>query len=343
MLADRISAAACSVFELDRSRPVDAIVIGRAGMDLYPLPDGTKTAEATSFRSDVGGSAANIAVALARQGARVSLLAPLSDDPVGRFVRRTVTGYGVDVSGCKTVQGEHRTSLALAETRATDCEVVIYRNGAADLTLARADITAAQVGQSACLIVTGTALAREPSRSAVFEALSAARTAGTVSILDIDYRPYSWQSEAEASAIYGEAAGMCDVVIGNDDEFAVLAGGKDAQAHARHLATASASLVIFKQGEAGSITFADGEEFATGIIPVAAKKPFGAGDAFMGGLVYALLETCPLREAVARGSAAAAIVVSRLGCASAMPTGKEITSFLSNNKMEGGDAHRTIC
>ena len=42
------------------------IVVGRAGLDLYPSPPGTQITCAKTFSSDIGGSAGNIAVALAR-------------------------------------------------------------------------------------------------------------------------------------------------------------------------------------------------------------------------------------------------------------------------------------
>jgi hypothetical protein len=50
----------------DLTRPRAAIVVGRAGMDLYPLPDGTDTEQAGQFAAEIGGSAGNIAVALSR-------------------------------------------------------------------------------------------------------------------------------------------------------------------------------------------------------------------------------------------------------------------------------------
>src|SRR5262249_6329700 len=149
---------------------------------------------AEHFGSDVGGSAANIAVALARQGVRVALISPLSDDAVGRFVRATLDRYGVDTSRCRAVAGGYRTSLALAETRASDCEVVIYRNGAADFQLAAVDVDQDFVASASVLIVTGTALAVEPSRGAAMQAIDSARAAGTFVAFDIDYRPYSWTS-----------------------------------------------------------------------------------------------------------------------------------------------------
>ena len=54
--------------------------IGRAGMDLYPEPVGVNTEDAEYFRADMGGSAGNIAVALARQGGHAALLTVFSDD-----------------------------------------------------------------------------------------------------------------------------------------------------------------------------------------------------------------------------------------------------------------------
>ncbi len=318
------------MLRLDRSKPLDAIVIGRAGMDLYPVPDGTKTEAAAAFQSDVGGSAANIAVSLARQGGRVGLLSCLSDDPVGKYVHRTLERYGVDLSRCRTITGQYRTSLALAETRQTDCEVVIYRNGAADLGLSPADVQTADLESAACVIVTGTALAQEPSRSAVFEALRICGKAGVVRILDLDYRPYSWPSAADARTTYGHAAAKSDVVIGNDDEFAVLGDpAAEPLATATTLAENGAGLVVFKKGEAGSTAFAEDKVVETPIYPVPIKKPFGAGDAFMGGLVFALLEGRTVGVALARGSAAAALVVSRPGCASAMPTPSEIDAIVT--------------
>src|ERR1022692_57682 len=125
----RGSAEACDMaLAFDLNRPFAAIVIGRAGMDLYPLPDGTETESTEQFAAGVGGSAGNIAVALSRQGYRAALLSPLSEDSVGRFVRKHLARYAVDTSRCRVVAGEYRTSLAICETRLDDCETVFYRN-----------------------------------------------------------------------------------------------------------------------------------------------------------------------------------------------------------------------
>ena len=122
-----------------------------------------------------------------------------------------------------------------------------------------------------------------------------------------------------AKEIYNKAAEKCSGVIGNDDEFAVLSGEySEGLNYAKNLSS-KCDLVIYKKGENGSITFADGKQIKKGIFPVKPLKPTGAGDAFMGALIGALLKDYDIEKAIEIGSAAAAIVVTKVGCAPAMP------------------------
>ena len=100
---------------------------------------------------------------------------------------------------------------------------------------------------------------------------------------------------------------------------------------ARDLAETTAQIVIYKMGEKGAITLTPDGEFRTGIYPVKALKPTGAGDSFMGGFIAALAAGRDLHDAVLRGSASAAIVVSKVGCAPAMPNTAELEAFLDEH------------
>jgi 5-dehydro-2-deoxygluconokinase len=306
------------------------LVLGRAGMDLYADPPGTVIEDAATFAAHLGGSAANIAVALARQGAQADLLTRVSDDAVGRFCLAQLDHYGVGRGHVGLIRGEHRTSLAVVETRATDCQSIIYRNGAADFALTVEDVETVNFAAYGALVITGTALAHDGSRKATLAALRAAIAAGITTVMDIDHRPYSWPSRHEASAINHQAAHLCDIVVGNDEEFGLLAGRiEGGLAMARSLVAGRAAVTVYKMGERGAVTITAEGEFATGIFPTRALKPTGAGDSFMGGFLAALAARRPLREAVQRGSAAAAMVVARVGCAPAMPTTEELDAFLA--------------
>jgi len=85
---------------------------------------------------------------------------------------------------------------------------------------------------------------------------------------------------------------------------------------ARALANSHASIVVYKLGPDGSVTLADGEEIRTGIFPVQAVKPTGAGDSFMAGFMASLAE---------------GRLVAKPGCAPAMPHMPELAAFLATH------------
>lgn len=308
------------------------LVIGRAGMDFYPMPVGCKTEDATEFVAALGGSSANICVALVKQGCKASLVTRVSDDAVGRFCLNQLDRYGVGREFVQTTGGEARNSLAVSECRVENHETVIYRNGAADFEMTAADFEGINFTDYSALITTGTVLAAEPSRAATFAAMQAAKDCDIPLIFDVDYRPYSWTSADEAAQTYSRAAALCDVIIGNDVEFGFMADGFDQGLQkARSLAASTASIVVYKMGEQGAITITADNEFNTGIYPATALKPVGAGDSFMGGFIASLATGYSLHDAVLRGSACASMVVARVGCAPAMPSTSELEEFLAQH------------
>lgn len=316
------------------------VVLGRVGMDLYADPPGTKIEQAQRYVVAIGGSAGNIAVALAKQGSRAALLTCVSDDAVGRYCVSELHRYGVDTTLIRPVGGEARSSLAVVETVPVQTQSVLYRNGAADFALSAADVAVDFTGIAA-LVVTGTALACDPSRGATLAAMAAAQAAGALVVLDIDHRAYSWASVAQATELYHQAAQMADIVIGNDDEFGLMAGAYDqGRSYAHSLAQGAAKIAIYKRGALGSETFTPDFSFETGIFAVQALKPMGAGDGFMGGLLAALGQGHRLETAVRRGSATAALIVSGIGCAPASPDTATLDRFLA--QVGEPHAHRPL-
>lgn len=318
--------------DLSRLKGGSFVIVGRAGMDFYPEPPGTRTEDATHFFACLGGSSANIGVAVVRLGGRADLVTCVSDDAIGRFALNELDRYGIGRAHVRSVGGEARNSLAVVETTIENHQSVIYRNGAADFEMTEADVEAVDYPVYSALITTGTVFAAEPSRTAAFRAFDLARAAGLPLVFDIDYRPYSWPSAAVAAEVYSRAGAMCDVIVGNDVEFGFMAGDYDRGLDkARDLVAGGAQIAVYKMGERGAITITPQGEIATGIYRTQALKPTGAGDSFMGGFVSGLSEGLSVRDAVLRGSAAAAMVVARVGCAPAMPTRAELEAFLTDH------------
>ena len=308
------------------------VVFGRAGMDMFAEPIGTKSEFAENFRSDLGGSSANICAGLCKLGSEASLVTSVSDDAVGRFCVNRLNYYGVGTEYVKSVAGEFRTSLAIYESCIDNFQNVIYRNGAADFEVKPSEMDEVDYSQFTALITAGTVFAGQPSRDATFRAFENARAQGIPVIFDIDYRPYSWPSPQVASEVLSRAGEESDMIVGNDEEFGFMAGGiEKGLDKARDLASAGNRLVIYKMGEKGAITLYNNEEIKTGIFPTAAIKPVGAGDSFMAGLLSSLASGYNLKDSVIRGSACASIVVSLPGCAPAMPDEVQLNNFINNS------------
>ncbi|MEM8802100.1 MAG: 5-dehydro-2-deoxygluconokinase [Pseudomonadota bacterium] len=306
------------------------IIVGRAGIDFFTDP-GISLEDAERMTVDLGGSSANIGAGICKLGGKAALVTRVSDDSVGSYCTRRLQHYGVDTTYVKTVGGEFRNSLAVYESVLETHRNVIYRNGAADFELSEYDVTTVDYSRFGALITAGTVFAAEPSRSATFKSFELAKAAGLPIIFDVDYRPYSWPSAQVASDVLSRAASQCDMIVGNDEEFGFMAGDyAKGLEKARELSN-SVEIIVYKMGGDGAITFHKGEEIRTGIYPVDALKPVGAGDSFMAGLVTSLAAGHDLKTALLRGSACASITVSRPGCAPALPDTATLETFLADH------------
>ena len=315
---------------LDAIKLNNFVIVGRAGIDFF-TDAGIAIEDADRVSVGLGGSSANIGAGICKFGGQASLVTCVSDDSIGSYCIGQLKKYGVGSEYVRKVGGEYRNSLAVYESRVEGHRNVIYRNGAADFQMDIADVEAVDYSRFGALITAGTVFAAEPSRTATFRAFELAKEAGLPIIFDVDYRPYSWPSPQVAEEVLSKAASYCDMIVGNDEEFGFMAGGIDKGLAKAQQVAETAAVVIYKMGEKGAVTFAGGEEFRTGIYPVTALKPTGAGDSFMSGLMAALAAGHPLKDAILRGSACAAITVSRPGCAPALPYPQDLETFLADH------------
>ena len=308
----------------------DFVVVGRAGIDFF-TDAGVAAEDADRVTVGLGGSSANIAAGICKLGGQASLVTRVSDDSVGSYCIGQLQHYGVRTEHVTKVGGEYRNSLAFYESRVEGHRNVIYRNAAADFQMDDNDVARVAYSRFGALITAGTVFAAEPSRSATFKAFDLAKAAGLPIIFDVDYRPYSWPSPEIASEVLTRAAEASDMIVGNDEEFGFIAGDYDKGLEKAHKLSQSVPLIIYKMGEKGALTFYMGEEIRTGIYPVEALKPTGAGDSFMAGFVTSIADDHDLKSALLRGSACASVTVSRPGCAPAMANRETLAGFLKSH------------
>lgn len=292
---------------------IDAVVMGRVGIDLYPNELSTPLREVRTYTRFVGGFAGNVATGLARLGVRAAIVSRVGEEGHGKFVRAWLAAEGVDVRFLAT-DPYWQTPPTFCEVWPPDrFPITFYRKPTApDWQLSPEDFDAAEVAAAPLLYATGTGLAQSPSRETTLAALRAHR--GTT-VFDLDWRPTLWEDPAEYPRLAAEAVRAADVVIGNEEEV------EAAQ-------FPDAPTVVLKRGERGATVFEDGRETDVPGFPVEVVNGLGAGDAFAAAVGHGLLNGYPLVEAVRRGTVAGAIVASRLACSEAMPRLDELEAAL---------------
>ncbi|NUS16128.1 MAG: hypothetical protein HOY69_32805, partial [Streptomyces sp.] len=274
----------------------DVVAVGRVGVDLYPEQSGVGLADVRSFAKYLGGTAANVAVAGARLGLRTALLSGVGPDPFGGYVRGALAGFGVGTDLLATVP-DTQTPVVFCELfPPDDFPIHFYRRPVApDQCLTPAMLAepaaAAAVGGARALWITGSALAVEPTRSAVFAALDL-RAGGEV-WFDLDWRPGFWADPAEAPALYARALSYATVAVGNRAEVEVAVGSADPETAAGRLLGRGVRTAVVKQGPAGALACTAGQMCVAPPVPVKVVNGLGAGDAFGGALCAGLLAGDP--------------------------------------------------
>lgn len=298
---------------------IEAAVVGRVGIDLYPNQHRTPLREIRTYTRYVGGFAGNVSTGLARLGVRAAIVSRVGDDGHGEFVRTFLAQEGVDVR----YLGIDRQWL----TPPTFCEIwppddfpiTFYRRPTVpDWQLTADEVPASELAAAAVLFATGTGLAQSPSCETTLDLLRAHE--GT-SVFDLDWRPTLWNDKTEFASLAHEAASAADVVVGNEEEVDA-AGGLDAL-----LALEPTALVVKRGGEGASL-YENGNRVDVPGVPVEVVNGLGAGDAFAAALGYAIVRGLGFAEGVRLGNIAGAIVASRVACSEAMPYLDELQAAL---------------
>jgi 5-dehydro-2-deoxygluconokinase len=324
---------------------LDFVAVGRLCIDLNANEINRPMEETMTFTKYVGGSPANICIGMSRLGWKTGFIGKVADDQMGRFITSYLERNGIDTSNVVTDKTGAVTGLAFTEIKSpTDCSILMYRDNAADLKLETTEVQETMAADAKVLLVSGTALAKSPSREAVFLALDYARKHGAVIVFDLDYRPYTWTSPQETAIYYNLAAEKCDVIIGTREEFDMM---EQFESHEKSDAATSAKwfdyrakIVVIKHGKDGSIAYTrDGGSHTASVFPAQVIKTFGAGDSYAAGFLHGLMNGWSIEKSMEYGSACASIVISSHSCSDAMPTAEQVDRFIAECRSQGGSGN----
>ena len=280
----------------------DVAVVGSVNLDLvattHRLPGPGETVSGTGYAEHAGGKGLNQAVASARSGASVALIGAVGTDDAGRQLRALAEAEGIDVSGVAVVDGPTGRALITVDERAENTIVVVP--GANAFVQLESPLDARIViAQLEIPIAT------------VIAAFRSARGRGGRTILN----------PAPAQPLPDELLELCDVVIPNEHELA-LVGGVDA------LLARGVGAVVTTPGAAGVdvVHMVDGAavSWTQAAFPVTPVDTTGAGDAFCGALAARLASGADLPSAVRYAAAAGALATTTAGAVASLPHADQV-------------------
>ncbi|GAA4741850.1 carbohydrate kinase [Nocardioides endophyticus] len=281
----------------------DVLVVGESLVDIVHAADG-------STREYAGGSAANVAVALARLGRPVQFVTAWADDERGRVLAEHLDRAGVRLAADPQVLTRTATAAATlgADGGASYEFDLEWRIGQVEVEPPRVVHT--------CSL--GAVL--EPGATDVVALISRLRDVATISY-DINARPAITGTGAGVVALVERMVAVSDLVKASDEDLAVLYPDLDLEVAARRLLKLGPVAVVVTRGPDGATWYAEDTRVDVASLPVEVADTIGAGDTFGAAMIDALwdrgsladLSPDEIADVLAHAARAAAVTVSRPG------------------------------
>jgi 5-dehydro-2-deoxygluconokinase len=329
-------------------RDLDVICLGRMAVDFYAQQIGARLEDVSSFAKYLGGSSANTAFGCARLGLKAGMITRVGDDAMGRFLVETIAREGCDVSHIGVDPSRLTGAVVLGIKDKDTFPLIFLRENCADMAIGEGEIEESYIAKSRALLITGTHFSTEHIDRISNLALDRARAHDVRTILDIDYRPVLWgltkRGDGETRYIQSDSVTAhlarllpkFDLVIGTIEEFNIAGGSTGIIQSLRAVRTNTQAVLVVKRGPLGCAVI-DGpiprsldDAFNGSGVEVAVLNVLGAGDAFSAGFLSGWVRGEDYDDCARYANACGALVVSRHGCAPAMPTRIELDYFLAN-------------
>jgi ribokinase len=293
------------------------VVIGSVNVDLvvdaHRLPAPGETVLGGRFAVHHGGKGANQAVAAARAGARVTMIAAVGADEHGEHAIAALGAEGVEVIRIRQVDGEP-TGVAIVMVGPRGENQIMVAPGA-NATLELDDDDRASIREADVLLTN-----HEVPAATVLDGLRAARDGDTLAILN----------PAPAHALSADVLALGPILTPNEHELIVAIGNDETGAALDELAARHSGPIIVTQGPAGALLVdRDRRERFDGYSAGAVVDTTGAGDTFCGVLAAWLADGSALAEAIVAANAAGALSVGAAGARAGMPSREEIEALVT--------------
>lgn len=315
--------------------------IGELLIDFIPDQKGLALKDVSSFTRVPGGAPANVAAGVAKFGGEASLITKVGEDAFGDFLLEQLTESGVRTDKISRTK-EANTGLAFVSLREDgERDFTFYRNPSADLLLEDSEVNVDWFQQGDFLHFCSVDLVESPMKGAHLKAIEAANGCGGIISFDPNVRLPLWQDPEECRKTILAFIPMAHIVKIANDELEFITSIEDEQRAIASLFTGDVKVVVLTKGEKGADLYVKNKKYSSPGYSVKVEDTTGAGDAFVGGFLYQLLnmnadqknlETIVSehhQEILAFANASGALVTTGRGAISSLPTKEQVLEFIN--------------
>jgi fructokinase len=314
------------------------ICMGELLIDFFCTEVDIDLVEGKKFEKQAGGAPANVSAAIVKLGGNALFSGKVGNDPFGLFLKKTLDDLLVDTS-MVVFDDHHPTTLAFVSLKANGERDFVFNRGA-DAYLTEEEIDQEKV-KSANILHFGsaTALLSEPFQSTYLNAMKSGKEEGKFISFDPNYRKDLWKGKRSVFVdLVKKGISIADFVKVSDDELKIISGMNEVNAAVASLHQMGAKVVAVTLGKEGTLISNGQKQETVPSIKVDAIDSTGAGDAFVGAILFQLAKAEEpkkiledfehLKKIISFSNSVGAIVCTKVGAISGIPSYEEVTNVL---------------
>ncbi len=307
------------------------ICMGELLIDFFCTDVDINLSEGKNFQKQAGGAPANVCATIAKLGGTAQFCGKVGNDPFGHFLKKTLDDAKVNTS-MVVFDDVHPTTLAFVSLQANGERDFIFNRGA-DAFLLEEELEEDKLNEAAIYhFGSATALLNDPFQTTYFTVMRNAKNRGKFITFDPNFRIDLWKNKlTEFIELAKKGIALANFVKVSEEELHIITGISDLAEGTQALHQIGAKIVAVTLGSAGTYL---SNGYHGEIVPSVKVKSIdstGAGDAFVGATLYQFANVKPafedfetLKEMISFSNKVGALVCTKVGAISAIPTLDEI-------------------
>ena len=263
------------------------LAIGEALIDMIPSNTG-RIMNVNNFTPKVGGAPLNVCGAYTKLGGSSNIITMLGNDPFGDKIVTELNEYGINVDYIKRTDKANTSLAFVALDENGNREFSFYRNLGADMLMSENDIDNSWFSDAYALHFCSVSLGNFPMRKTHDKAIRYAKESGSIISFDPNVRLPLFSDHEYLKNVIHEYIQYADILKISDEEVEFIFGNNDIEENLEYLFNKGVKLVVYTSGKNGAKAYTANSVAQSDGIEVKAIDTTGAGDGFIGCLLYQL-------------------------------------------------------